>query len=152
MKQIKLMQGDNILSLKKLPDNSVDSIVTDLLKTYTIKDNGIVINNRTNKEVKFSIDGKGYMRARSQCKNHSTNDDGRKPFRLHRLVAMIYLKNFSNELQVNHIDGNKQNNNVSNLEMVTASQNVYHSWNVLDSDNRKKSIKRDEAGKFISRR
>jgi len=29
MKQIKLMQGDNILSLKKLPDNSIDSIVTD---------------------------------------------------------------------------------------------------------------------------
>ena len=29
MKQIKLYQGDNILSLKKLPDNSIDSIVTD---------------------------------------------------------------------------------------------------------------------------
>ncbi len=29
MKQIKLMQGDNILSLKKLPENSIDSIVTD---------------------------------------------------------------------------------------------------------------------------
>jgi len=152
MKEIKLMQGDNMKSLDLLPDNSIDSIVTELLKTYIIKDNGMVINKRTNKEVKFCIDNKGYLKARLQCKKYSTNDDGRKPFRLHRLVAMIYLKDFSDELQVNHIDGNKQNNNVSNLEMVTASQNVYHSWNVLDSDNRKKSIKRDEAGKFISRR
>lgn len=142
MKQIKLMQGDNILSLKKLPD--IDD-------KYSISSEGYIVNDKTGKIVVFSKDKKGYMKARlySPLSNHI---DKRKPFRLHRLITKAFLSDYSDDLQVNHIDGNKENNNVDNLEMVTASKNVYHSWNVLDSDNRKKSIKRDETGKFISRR
>lgn len=48
---------------------------------------------------------------------------------VHRLVASAYLKNFGDsKLQVNHIDGNKLNNSVSNLEMVTASENRKHAF------------------------
>jgi hypothetical protein len=142
MKQVKLMQGDNIESLKKLPD--IDN-------KYSISSDGYILNDKTGELVTFNQDKKGYMKARlySPLSNHI---DKRKPFRLHRLIAKMFLSDYSDDLQVNHIDGNKQNNNVSNLEMVTASQNVYHAWNVLDSNDRKKSIKRDEAGKFISRR
>jgi hypothetical protein len=39
-----------------------------------------------------------------------------KTFRIHRLVAELFIDNPSNKLFVNHIDGNKQNNALSNLE------------------------------------
>lgn len=49
-----------------------------------------------------------------------------KNARIHRLVAEAFLPDFKSSLQVNHIDGNKHNNHLNNLEMVTAKQNVAH--------------------------
>lgn len=47
---------------------------------------------------------------------------------VHRLVAETFLENKNKYLVVNHIDGNKQNNNVSNLEWCTISHNVKHAY------------------------
>lgn len=47
---------------------------------------------------------------------------------LHRLVATAFILNPENVREVNHIDGNKQNNAVSNLEWVTSSQNKTHAY------------------------
>lgn len=55
-----------------------------------------------------------------------------KTFLVHRLIAStFYPCSNSHLLQVNHKDGNKTNNNISNLEWVTQSQNIKHSYDVL---------------------
>ena len=48
--------------------------------------------------------------------------------RIHRLVAETFIPNIYNLPQVNHIDGNKKNNTVSNLEWVSELENTAHAW------------------------
>lgn len=47
---------------------------------------------------------------------------------VHRLVAKTFLQNPNNYKAVNHIDGNKLNNNLSNLEWCSYSQNMKHAY------------------------
>lgn len=52
----------------------------------------------------------------------------RKNIAIHRLVAQAFIPNPNNYKEVNHIDGNKSNNKVNNLEWCTRQENVLHSY------------------------
>jgi len=58
-------------------------------------------------------------------------NDGGKQFRIHRLVATLFIPMVEGKCQVNHIDGNKENNRVDNLEWCNNSENGKHSFRVL---------------------
>lgn len=55
----------------------------------------------------------------------------RKPKLIHRLVAEAFVPNPQGKREVNHKDGNKHNNDYRNLEWVTPSENIRHSYDVL---------------------
>ena len=63
---------------------------------------------------------KGYLYVYLRKNNKS------KALKVHRLVAEAFLVNEKNKPQVNHIDGNKENNNVNNLEWCTNKENMNH--------------------------
>jgi len=52
----------------------------------------------------------------------------RKGYPIHRLVGLAFIPNPHNKKCINHIDGNKTNNNISNLEWVTHSENNIHAY------------------------
>ena len=89
---------------------SVDRYVSNNSKQMLVK--GRLMNLKQDK--------KGYLRVNLSKNNHVTFTP------VHRLVAMAFIPNLENKPQVNHIDGVKTNNNVSNLEWVTNLENMQH--------------------------
>lgn len=91
-------------------------------KLYGIEPSGRVWSYRRNRYLTASPNNLGYHYVTL------TKDGKVEHARLNRLVATHFLGVPTSKLEVNHIDGNKSNNNMSNLEWVSRSQNVKHSY------------------------
>lgn len=94
--------------------------------------------------LKTTVDSKGYHRIRV------TIERDKKSFKLHREVAKAFIPNINNLPQVNHKDGNKNNNSVSNLEWVTNRENALHAiknglWDSVIAGARKENESRRKA-------
>lgn len=70
----------------------------------------------------LSLTKDGYLKVRLLSKNKD------KMTVVHRLVAEAFITNEHNKETVNHIDGNKQNNNVSNLEWADRHEQLIHAY------------------------
>ncbi len=89
---------------------------------------GRTINNKfvlykEPKLLKNSVSDSGYI-----VNTLTGTKEGRKVTQVHRLVAKAFIPNIDNLPQVNHIDGVKTNNHVSNLEWITSKDNVIHAY------------------------
>lgn len=84
--------------------------------SYNIYDDGRCFNRNTNKFLVGSVKNTGY-----RMYNLTINGE-KKYYSAHRLVAIHFIPNPDNLPVVNHIDGNKLNNNVTNLEWATQSE------------------------------
>jgi hypothetical protein len=89
---------------------------------YEINKLGQVRNMKTNKILSQSLSTKGYYQINIDNKSRRT----------HRLLAETFIYNPNNYETVNHIDGNKLNNALCNLEWLSRSDNVKHSREVLN--------------------
>lgn len=73
------------------------------------------------------------------------------PFLIHRLVACAFLDNPSKLSDVNHINGNKTDNNINNLEWVSHSQNLKHAFKTgLHKKTSNKIVINNETGIFYN--
>lgn len=88
---------------------------------YLISCSGEVFSKRRNKIMRvYRANIKAYPSVCLSCKGFE------KTYSIHKLVALAFLANPDNKIAVNHKDGNKHNNHVSNLEWVTFSENQIH--------------------------
>lgn len=90
------------------------------------------VNYRNNKQrvikskiKKQTLNSKGYLKVSLWKDNKS------KTMEVQRIVAETFIENTMNKSQVNHIDGDKTNNKVENLEWCSPKENSLHRTNIL---------------------
>ncbi len=117
-------------------------------RKYVINSNGQIWNIEKHDWQSTSTNPNGYVKV-TLCLN------GKHQRLVHQLVALHFLPNPYGHKQVNHKDGNKANNAVSNLEWISASGNIQHSLETglrsgfMSSTEKRELVRRVLAGELI---
>lgn len=111
---------------------------------YQVSNIGKIKSLYTNKETFGSPHSHGYkIVSLTKNKKHSKRY-------IHRLVADAFIPNPDNKPQVNHIDGDKTNNCVKNLEWSNNSENNKHSYRILGNRKQSKKVKNIKTDKYYN--
>lgn len=89
---------------------------------YEVSDTGLLRRKSTQRILKPYVNKNGY------CYVTLSKNAVQKSYRLHKLIAVAFVPNPDNKAEVNHIDGNKENNNSINLEWSVRSENELHAY------------------------
>jgi hypothetical protein len=119
-------KSDRFLSLENF-ENEEWKDINGYDGMYSVSNYGrvksFIFNKGTNERIlRLSINHQGYLKV-DFCKDRIT-----KTYRINRLVALEYIHNPLTKKTVNHIDANKLNNMVDNLEWNTLKENINHAW------------------------
>jgi hypothetical protein len=109
---------------KKMNTQEIWKAVADSNGIYHISSYGRVKSLKFGKEVMLKSNSvRGYLAVTIYL------ETGKRTTKtIHKLVANAFIENPYNKREVNHIDGDKLNNNVSNLEWMTRKENAQHGW------------------------
>lgn len=89
---------------------------------YLVSDYGDIINIENGYKLKHKpCNRSGYHLVGSYISGYGSNS-------VHRIVYETFVGKIPEGLQINHLDGNKSNNHLSNLEVCTASENIKHAF------------------------
>lgn len=110
---------------------------------YLISQTGKVKNSHTNTLLKGQIDNYGYI-------TFHLRDKINKNILAHRAVWECFGGNLIDGLIINHIDGNKFNNHIDNLEQITSKANREHALNKIVPDQKHKVYQFDKTGKLLA--
>lgn len=123
--KIKAQRYEKLKEIVENPDREFKQ-VKGFQSRYKVSQDGIVCDFKKVRIVSTYLDDNGYERITLQ------NDKGEhKLTTVHRVVGMAFIPNPDNKPEINHIDGDKQNNHVSNLEWATRKENVKHKFDEL---------------------
>ena len=102
---------------------------------YLVSMDGVFYGVKRRNYLRSDRHGGGYPKI-TFCKNGK-----RERRNIHRVLAEVFIKNPENKLQVNHVNGDKGDYRIDNLEWVTPSENMKHAIGVL-------GINPSQAGRF----
>lgn len=105
-------------------EESIECCISNLGRIYRKERRTLAMRGGT--EFSLVIPGKFLVGTKLSTKGYPRINIGKRTYSVHRLVAKYFLPNYHNLPQVNHIDGNKLNNAVSNLEWVSNQENRDH--------------------------
>lgn len=147
LKEARISTGIDDAAISKVCKNTRRTAGGYVWKFTDVNQNEIHMNTDTYVQVKdfpsykINNDGTIYSTKFSKILKQQTNPDGyavislannnvKKTFLVHRLVADHFIKKIDGKDLVNHMDGDRKNNNMENLEWVTNSENIKHAINL----------------------
>jgi len=128
---ITMESTEKIAQLLPLLDGEIWRPIPDTNDLYHVSTHGRVFSFRSKYKYKARpmgllkphVHSLGYL-----CQTIWRGTEGYRPYKIHRLVGLTFIENPGNKPEINHIDHNKANNHVSNLEWVTHKENIVKSF------------------------